>query len=227
MRQRNVETRGEHAERGRDLRDLGEAGRHDASRWLRAPARQIPRRPKGNVVHVARVAVHERLPPAPGVGRPTLSRWFGAIPVGICRKTAKVSAGPCRSKPPTRAQARERLQEGARPGSARRRERCAWTLLDRCGGTGGIRTPGAFRPGRFQGGCIRPLCHRSVGHHRTRLVARSGSVCGANGRSPAPADEAARAEPALAVVACRRTCRLVGAVGRGAGVAERGALLRR
>ncbi len=30
------------------------------------------------------------------------------------------------------------------------------------GGTGGIRTPGALRLVRFQGGCNRPLCHRSV-----------------------------------------------------------------
>ncbi len=30
------------------------------------------------------------------------------------------------------------------------------------GGTGGIRTPGTFQFVRFQGGCIRPLCHRSV-----------------------------------------------------------------
>jgi hypothetical protein len=29
------------------------------------------------------------------------------------------------------------------------------------GGTGGIRTPGTFQFVRFQGGCIRPLCHRS------------------------------------------------------------------
>jgi hypothetical protein len=28
-------------------------------------------------------------------------------------------------------------------------------------GTGGIRTPGGANLGRFQGGCIRPLCHRS------------------------------------------------------------------
>lgn len=32
------------------------------------------------------------------------------------------------------------------------------------GGTGGIRTPGPVKVVRFQGGCIRPLCHRSVPH---------------------------------------------------------------
>ncbi len=30
------------------------------------------------------------------------------------------------------------------------------------GGTGGIRTPGPVKVVRFQGGCIRPLCHRSA-----------------------------------------------------------------
>ena len=33
-----------------------------------------------------------------------------------------------------------------------------------CGGTGGIRTPGPVKVVRFQGGCIRPLCHRSARH---------------------------------------------------------------
>ncbi len=45
-----------------------------------------------------------------------------------------------------------------------RAEQRAFPLLDALclGGTGGIRTPGTLRFVRFQGGCIRPLCHRSV-----------------------------------------------------------------
>ena len=40
----------------------------------------------------------------------------------------------------------------------------AFPLVDALclGGTGGIRTPGPVKVVRFQGGCIRPLCHRSV-----------------------------------------------------------------
>ena len=37
----------------------------------------------------------------------------------------------------------------------------ATTLPGQRGGSGGIRTPGPSRDARFQGECIRPLCHAS------------------------------------------------------------------
>ena len=44
------------------------------------------------------------------------------------------------------------------------------------GGTGGIRTPGTFQFVRFQGGCIRPLCHRSVFHDTGLCCVLPGEV---------------------------------------------------
>ena len=75
-------------------------------------------------------------------------------------------------------------------------------------GTGGIRTPGAFRLVRFQGGCIRPLCHRStdeptgrephgrsqfttsIHHPRHLFIINGRSSPSARGADP-PLDEAA------------------------------------
>ena len=47
-----------------------------------------------------------------------------------------------------------------------RAEQLVLPLVDtlHLGGTGGIRTPGPAKVGRFQGGCNRPLCHRSGRH---------------------------------------------------------------
>ena len=48
-------------------------------------------------------------------------------------------------------------------------------------GSGGIRTPGPFRDSRFQGECIRPLCHASA-----RQRSRSPRLAGAGSSVPSP-----------------------------------------
>lgn len=54
------------------------------------------------------------------------------------------------------------------------------------GGTGGIRTLGPVKVGRFQGGCIRPLCHRSAREASAATLRGSQERC-QSGRMGRPA----------------------------------------
>lgn len=59
------------------------------------------------------------------------------------------------------------------------------TVQEPCSGAGGIRTPGPLQVGRFQGGCIRPLCHRSARQRRGTLRRRRPGCAGPRAsRSP-------------------------------------------
>jgi integrase-like protein len=58
------------------------------------------------------------------------------------------------------AQMQPQMQPRVRTDTGTRSSRPALTLV-KGGGSGGIRTPGPSRVARFQGECIRPLCHAS------------------------------------------------------------------
>jgi Phage integrase family len=60
----------------------------------------------------------------------------------------------------TATQMQPEMQPPART-DTEKRSSCPALVLVKGGGSGGIRTPGPSRVARFQGECIRPLCHAS------------------------------------------------------------------